>query len=463
MGGPPRGPGGDVSDWYESIFRGVMFPVYESGLRRRNTLRYLREYERDQWLPPERIAAIQWDKLQRLIAHCWNDVPYYRRRWTEVGMEPGDIRTLEDFARLPVLTKQDIRQNYEDIHARSLRGQMLYKSTSGSTGEPLRLGYTRESFERRIAVMWRGYGWAGSRMGRRTLYLWGAPVDGPDDLHRFKDRIYHRVFGRKVLNTYLMSGANMAEYADEIDRYRPRVIVGYVNPVVRLAQWLLDNERKVHRPLAILGAAEALHDFQRKIIEEAFGCKAYNTYGCREFMLVASQCEHQDGLHVNADHLVVEVANRQPALDGSEIGEVVVTDLHNYGMPFVRYVNGDTAVLGPDSPCACGRGLPRLARVVGRTLDAIRTPDGRIVPGEFFPFVFNDIPGVQGFRVHQRRLDRLDISLVTDAAYDAAAEHRCREQIGRVVGAGITLAIERVAELPLGPSGKVRVTVSEIE
>lgn len=452
-----------MSDWYESLFRGVLFPVYESGLRRRKTLRYLREYERDQWLPPERIAAIQWQKLQQLLAHCWNEVPYYRRRWSEAGMEPGDIRTLDDFARLPVLTKQDIRQNYEDIQARSLRGRMLYKSTSGSTGEPLRLGYTRESFERRIAVMWRGYGWAGSRMGRRTLYLWGAPVVGPEDLHRVKDRIYHRVFGRKVLNTYLMSDGNMAEYADEIDRYRPRVIVGYVNPVVRLAQWLLDNGRKVHRPLAILGAAEALHDFQRKIIEEAFGCKAYNTYGCREFMLVASQCERQDGLHVNADHLVVEVANRQPALDGSEIGEVVVTDLHNYGMPFVRYVNGDTAVPGPATPCACGRGLPRLARVVGRTLDAIRTPDGRVVPGEFFPFVFNDIPGVQRFRVHQRQLDRLDISLVTDGAYDAAAERRCREQIGRVFGAGMTIAIECVDELPLGPSGKARVTVSEIE
>lgn len=452
-----------MSDWYESLFRGVLFPLYESGLRRRHTVRYLREYERNQWLPPERIAAIQWEKLQKLLAHCWNEVPYYRRRWSEAGIEPGDIRTLEDFARLPLLTKQDIRQNYEDIHARSLRGQMLYKSTSGSTGEPLRLGYTRESFERRIAVMWRGYGWAGSRMGRRTLYLWGAPVDGPDDLHRVKDRIYHRVFGRKVLNTYLMSDGNMAAYADEIDRYRPRVIVGYVNPVVRLAQWLLAHGRKVHRPLAILGAAEALHDFQREIIERAFGCKAYNTYGCREFMLVASECERQDGLHVNADHLVVEVANRKPALDGSEIGEVVVTDLHNYGMPFVRYANGDTAVPGPATACACGRGLPRLARVVGRTLDSIRAPDGRVVPGEFFPFVFNDIPGVLRFRVHQRQLDRLDISLVTDAAYDAASERRCREQIGRVFGERMTIAIERVDELPLGPSGKARVTVSEIE
>ncbi len=451
-----------MSGAYETLFRRVLFPAYESGLRRRSTLRHLAEYEANQWLPPERVAAVQWDKLQRLLRHCWDQVPYYRRVWSAAGATPDDIRSMADFERLPTLTKADIRAHHEDLHARDHRDRMLYKSTSGSTGEPLRLGYTRESFERRIAVMWRGYGWAGSRMGRRTLYLWGAPVDAGITSRKLKDRLYHGAFNRRILNTYLMADANMATYADEIDRFRPEVIVGYVNPIVRLAQWLVDSGRRVHAPQSILGAAEALHPPQRALIERAFGCKAFNTYGCREFMLVASECEAQDGLHVSADHLVVELVDVQSATDGSRIGELAVTDLHNWGMPFVRYRNGDTAVAA-EGACRCGRGLPRLAKVVGRTLDALRTPEGRVVPGEFFPFVFNDIPGVRRFRVVQRARERLEISLVVDAAYDAAAERRAREQIATVFGSAMAVDIACVDELPLGPSGKTRVTVSELE
>jgi phenylacetate-CoA ligase len=298
-------------------------------------------------------------------------------------------------------------------------------------------------------------------MGRRTLYLWGAPVDAGITAHQFKDRLYHRAFNRRILNTYLMADANMAVYADEIDRYRPQVIVGYVNPIVRLAQWLLDNNRRVHAPQSILGAAESLHGFQRELIERAFGCKAYNTYGCREFMLIASECEAQGGLHTSADHLVVEVIDPQPATDGSRIGQLAITDLHNFGMPFVRYLNGDMAVPA-EGPCPCGRGLPRLASVVGRTLDALRTPDGRVVPGEFIPFVFNDTPGVLGFRVRQRAADRLEISLVVDAAWNQTSERRAREQLLRVFGDAMALDFALVDELPLGPSGKARVTMSDL-
>lgn len=451
-----------MSGVYGPLFRRVLYPAYESVLRRRDTLRHLAEYEANQWLPPERLEALQWEKTQRLLRHCWAQVPYYRQRWAEAGVTPDDIRTRADFARLPVLTKAEIRAHYDDLHARDHRGRMLYKSTSGSTGEPLRLGYTRESFERRVAVMWRGYGWAGARMGRRTLYLWGAPLDAGITPHRLKDRLYHRLFNRRVLNTYLMSDANMAVYADEIERFRPEIIVGYVNPLVRLGQWLLDAGRTVPAPLAILGAAEALHEFQRAILERAFGGKAYNTYGCREFMLVASECAQQRGLHVNADHLLVEVVDPRPSIDGQAVGELAITDLHNYGMPFVRYLNGDTAVAA-EGPCPCGRGLPRLAKVVGRTLDALRAADGRVVPGEFFPFLFNDMPGVRRFRVHQRNLSRLEISVVADAAFDAAAERAARAQIARVFGDATEVAIERVADLPLTAAGKTRVTVSDLE
>ncbi|MBN8948802.1 MAG: phenylacetate--CoA ligase family protein [Rhodanobacter sp.] len=448
------------TSWYEKAFSRVLYPLWESGLRRRHTLAYLADYQRDQWLAPEQIAALQWQRLKRLLEHCEQKVPYYRQRWREAGIAVADIRNLDDYAQLPVLTKADIRQHFDALQAEGWHDRVLTKATGGSTGDPLRFGYTRESYERRTAVMWRGYDWAGSRMGRRTLFVWGGAVGTPNRVQQFKDRVYNAAFARRVLNSFGMTEANMAGYADAIDDYRPQVIVGYVGPLVRLAQWLLDTGRRVAAPRSIIGAAESLHEFQREIIERAFGCPAYNTYGCREFMLIASECERREGLHVNADHLVVEL-QRHPGAPATEPGEVVITDLFNYGMPFVRYLNGDVATAS-DHVCSCGRGLPLLQRVDGRLLDAIRTPAGHLLPGEFFPHMLKDVPGLVRFQVVQRRLDQLELSLVRGPGFDEASLAYIRRELAKVVGDSLQLNVHFVDDIPLTPSGKWRVCISEL-
>jgi phenylacetate-CoA ligase len=445
---------------YERLFRNVLFPAYDGVVRGRGTLRFLGEYERSQWLAPEQIAEIRWRKLKRLLDHCWQEVPYYRKQWRSLGLQPGDIRTPEDFARLPVLTKHDVREHFEALKADNWRDRLFYKSTSGSTGEPFRFGYTRESNDRRFAVMWRGYGWAGSRMGRRTLYLWAGAASGAS-LAAAKQRLYARVYNRLTLNSFEMTEGTMAQYADAIDRWRPEIIVSYVGPLVQLAEWLLASGRKVHRPVSILGAAEALHDFQRDIVERAFGCPAYNTYGCREFMLIASECEQRNGLHINADHLFVEVSNPVSMSRRDGTGELVITDLHNEGMPFIRYVTGDLATPATRL-CSCGRGLPLLERVEGRKLDAIRTPDGHLLPGEFFPFMLNDMAWIKRFQIVQRTLDSVDVTLAVDDGVDASMIARVKALIGKALGDRVDIRMHVVADLPVAANGKFRVTISEL-
>ncbi|GGA40490.1 phenylacetate--CoA ligase family protein [Dyella nitratireducens] len=450
-----------MNSLYEAAFRRVLFPAYETGLRRRRTLAYLDGYRRDQWLAPEQIAALQWERLQQLLEHCYREVPYYRRRWRELGIAPRDIRNLDDYANLPTLSKADIREHFDELKADSWRDRLLYKATGGSTGEPMRFGFTRESNDRRTAVMWRGYEWAGSRMGRRTLFLWGGPVGDPTRAHQLKDRFYNAVFARRILNSFKMTEANMAEYADAIDRYRPDIIVAYVGPLVQLAQWLIASGRKIWQPHAIIGGAEAMHVFQRDAIQQAFMAPAFNTYGCREFMLIAAECEQRHGLHVNSDHLVVELQTPQGAAKDGQTGDVVITDLFNYGMPFVRYANGDMATAST-ARCACGRGLPLLTRVDGRVLDAIRTPSGHVLPGEFFPHMLKDVPGLQRFQLVQRRLDRLDLSIVRGAGFDDASLAYIRREVDKVLGDSVQLHCHFVDDIPLTHSGKRRVTVSEL-
>jgi phenylacetate-CoA ligase len=177
-------------------------------------------------------------------------------------------------------------------------------------------------------------------------------------------------------------------------------------------------------------------------------------------MLIASECERREGLHVNADHLVVEL-QRRPDAPATEPGEVVITDLFNYGMPFVRYLNGDVATAS-DHVCSCGRGLPLLQRVDGRLLDAIRTPAGHLLPGEFFPHMLKDVPGLVRFQVVQRRLDQLDLSLVRGPGFDEASLAYIRRELAKVVGDSLQLNVHFVDDIPLTPSGKWRVCISEL-
>lgn len=443
-----------MSRLYETMFRTVLYPAYESGLMRRGTLRYLREYEDTQWLSTDEILALQWRKLEALLDYCWERIPYYRARWRELGIERGDIRGMDDYARLPVLGKDEIRAHHEDFLPSRPDQPILFKATSGSTGEPLRVGFTRESYERRIAVMYRGYGWSGGHHGRRTLYLWGQPAGGMG----WKERLYQSAFQRRTLNAFHMTAERMAEYADAFDRFQPRVVVSYVAPIVRMARWLLDEGRVPHRPDVILAAAEALHEGERALVEQAFGCPVQNTYGCREFMLIAAECPHRGGLHVNADHLVVELAG---AANGGGAGDLVVTDLHNYGMPLLRYANGDMARPGGDS-CACGRGLPKIASVEGRKLDVLQTADGRQIFGEHIVYAFLGTSGVDQWQVVQDTPDAWDVYLVPGRGFGTDAIDRIARDLQPVCGEQTALRFHLRDAIALTPAGKRRPTINNI-
>lgn len=450
---------------YESLFRDVLFPLYESVLRRRGTLRYLAEYERSQWLPAEGIAELQWSKLKRLVEHCWREVPYYQKQWKALGFSPSDLRTRADFERLPLLGKSEVREHFDDLHASSMRTSLLYKTTGGSTGEPMRFGYTRESYERRLAVMWRGYGWAGARMGRRTLFLWGGNLGQVARLQQAKERLYHRAFNRRMLNVFGMDDARMQQFADAIRSFRPAVIVGYTSPLYQFAEWMRRTGQRVPRPQSVISAAEALEDHQRKSIESGFDCPVYNTYGCREFMLIASECADCGNLHVNADHLYFELADCSTDARGGETGDIVITDLHNWGMPLLRYCNGDVATRPHANVHVphCARGLPVLGRVVGRKLDILRSRDGRMLPGEFFPHLLKDVAGVRRFQVVQEQLDRFVLNIVAGPEFGTRQQAGIRHALAAVLGESTTLEIRIVDDIPLTPSGKLRVTISRLQ
>lgn len=286
------------------------------------------------------------------------------------------------------------------------------------------------------------------------MHLWGAPVGWVPRRQAWKTRAYQAVQRQLIINTLTQSDALWSDVCSRALKFRPVLIVGYVSSLEAFASYLRRTKRTIPGITSAIAAAEPLFESTRQRIEDALGVPLSNTYGSREFMSIAGECECRDGLHTHAENLVVETR----ALDADTPSEILVTDLHNYGMPFVRYETGDLGTM-TDTSCRCGRGLPRLKAIEGRVLDAMRTADGRTVPGEFFQTLLMAIPEVAQFRAHQERIDRIVISAVLKGPVSKSSATLLHREIQRAFGSTTVCQLRGVSHIPPLSSGKRRVTV----
>ena len=443
----------------EFVYRRLLIPAFESGVKGRRTFGYWRQLEESQLLPVEELGIRQMALLRNLLAHAAANCPYYGDAWHRGGLDPRQPRSQEDFSDWPVIDRDTIRTHRPAMRATRPSMRLIKKSTGGSSGVPLEFDLDEDSNDRRMAAWHRGYGWAGAAPGTRQWHLWGGMVGAVSARRRIKDALYHRLYRRQMISSFVMSEARIPWYFDRLNRARPHSIVAYTNPLYALARAFDERGVRPWSPRSVIVGAEKLHDFQRAMIERVFRAPVFETYGSREFMLIGSECEAHAGLHLTMENLLVEVVDDagRPTPAGEE-GNVVITDLTNYGMPFIRYQNGDRAIAGFEQ-CPCGRGLPLLKKVVGRRLDILETPDGRTVPGEFFPHLIKDFPSIRRFQVVQNDCQTIELRLIVNAGWNTADRQSLERQIRIVVGTVVDLEISLVDDIPLTQAGKLQVVV----
>ena len=412
-------------------------------------------------MSPEELRALQLDRLQALLAHAYARVPFYRQRFDAVGVRPDDIRSLGDLQRLPVLTKDDLRAHAgdDDMIAAGVRKETLRRNaTGGSTGAPVAFYDDGGRMLYGMANKMRYRRWYGYESGDRVAFLWGAPHDWYTN---WRGRLRRALRRERRLDACNISEENMRRFVAMLGRWHPALIIGYVSVLDLVAGHMRKAGIPPIRPQAVEPSAEKLWPHQRPRIEAAFGAPVYDLYGSREFGPLAAECEARDGLHVLADTFVLEVVkNGRPAAP-DELGEILVTSFTNWAMPLIRYQIGDLGRLHDDAPCACGRGLPRLAEVVGRTNDLVTTPDGRYIHSVFFSRLFFSLPGIKKYRVHQKSALEIHVTYESEAPAPPAFEARLRQRILDNVGQEVDLSIEHVEAIPPLPSGKLGYIVSD--
>ena len=415
-------------------------------------LEYLRFLERGQFDAPELIAARQLIMLQGQLRHAWETVPYYRERWALLGLHPDAVKSIADLAQFPVLTKADIRAHPASLVSTAFRDQPLrQKTTSGSTGVPLRIQMSESAVQWKLACTLRADQWSGYRLGERVAKVWG----NPEYLHwgrkgklvnRFVDRATH-------LDTIGLDAAKLSRFAEELRRRPPGLLFGHAHSLYLLAAHLKKAGISDIRPGGIVSTAMPLHDWQRAVIEAVFGIAATDRYGCEELSLIASQCEKHGGMHVAAESVLTEVEAN---------GHLLVTDLSNPAMPLIRYRVGDV-VTPADGPCSCGRGLPLLGRVTGRDADFVLTPAGGLISGisltENFAVL---ITGAAQVQLIQEEQTHLTVRMVPGDDFGNESRAQIARLVAETFGPTMRHTIDLVGAIPQEPGGKYRFCVSPV-
>ncbi len=378
-----------------------------------------------------------------------------------------ELQSLSEIAKLPILTKEIVREKEELLVSDDHISRKSYKNFSGgSTGEPMTFMADEQHETSNQAHFYLIMLWRGAKYYESTIKFWGAERDtfgnNKPFFEIFKDFCRNRI----VLNSNKMSEDDMRYYIKLLNTHKPKLIITYVQSIHEIALYAKKNNLHVEPQNAIHSAAGTLHEFMRDTIEEVFQCKVYNHYGSRESGAIASECFEKDGLHIMMNHTVVEIVDDEgQSVVPGEQGNILITTLNNFSMPLIRYKLGDIATMKEYAPCKCGCTYPKLQEVIGRSSDIFKTLQGGIVNPLYFAFLIDDLNkkmNIKKIQAIQKKLDLILIKIVKDHDLTQDNLNYIKYKVQLVMTELCAVKFEFVDEIPKTATGKYLDTISEI-
>jgi phenylacetate-CoA ligase len=442
----------------------LLLPIHHWFISRKSGPRY-RELRRSQWLEPAQMRDLQELKLRKLIHHAYGHVAYYRELFDELGLKPPDIGSIEDLQKLPFLTKDHVRRHlFFDLLSDNHEKRDIQRiATSGSTGEPFVCYVDRHQLEMRWGATLRSMEWTGWRFGDRQARLWHQTI-GMSRAQVWRERLDAAIQRRRFIPAFELSESNLLEFGKLLTKHDPVLIDGYAEALNFLAEYLKQHDVDGVNPKGVISSAQVLPPQSREIIERQFGCHVHDKYGAREFSGIAYECEAHSGHHVVAENYIVEIIKDGRPAEPGEVGEVVITDLNNYCMPFIRYRIGDLATaMDPDDRCACGRGLPLIGSIEGRLQSIILGANGRYLLGSFFPHFFKDFDHiVRQYQVVQEEEGTVQLKIVKGPRFDQGAFDEMMDVLRGHIGDDVHIEIEFRESIPMVRTGKQQGSLSSL-
>jgi phenylacetate-CoA ligase len=444
---------------YRWLAWNLLFRLHER-IKGHPTFQFLKEMEAADQLSTFELEHLRREKLREFLAYCHAHVPYVRARMNEAGVEPAQIRDAADLSGLPLMRKADVRKHRNSLRS-EVAGELTPFTTGGSTGEPLIFDLSKRRIAAQVACRRRVSRWWGVSIGDPEVALWGSPVElnRQDWVRSVRDRL----LSTRLLSAFEMNESTMSRYLDILEAQDCRQIFAYPSAIYMLCLHALKQGRNLRRlgVKVVFVTGEVLFPHQRDLIAETLNCPVANGYGGRDSGFIAHECP-QGGMHVMADAMIAEVVDSQgQPLPPGELGEIVVTDLYSHEVPFIRYATGDLGALSARH-CPCGRPLPLLERIEGRSNDLVVTPDGRIINSLALIYAVREVQGIEQFRICQKTVDSFQVQVVRNDSFQPDGEDRIRKGWAQLLRSQVHVTFEYLPTLPSDPSGKFRHVVSEL-
>jgi phenylacetate-CoA ligase len=407
----------------------------------------------------------QDQQLRTLVEHAYDTVPYYRRLFDRRGLSPKHIEHQEDLGKIPLLTRRDIQENFENLWSRAFKRKRLRLGhTSGTTGSPLEVLYDEGVVKMTYAMMDRQYQWAGvelSRTGDRIAVLRGnviVPVAQKEPPYWR----YNYVHNQLLLSSFHLSTDNLHHYAAELRRFAPAVLDGYPSTLYILARYF--SSRGERFPVrAVITSSETLYDFQREMIEKSFECRVFDYYAAAERAIFAAECDHHKGHHICSEYGIAEILDSEgKAMAPGESGVLVGTSLHNFGMPLLRYVGNDVTAF-KKTQCSCGRRLPVMDDVATKAEDIIALRDGRMISPSVLTHPFKPMHSVEASQIIQEDYDVILIKIVPCGDFGEAEYDHLVQEFKARLGGSVDVRIELTDTLARTKSGKFKWVISKVD
>lgn len=351
-----------------------------------------------------------WREHQNLlfldfVKHCYEKVPYYKELFDSINLKVEDIKSIDDIAKIPILTKELARENLDKLVVKEEVDENLIAHTTGSTGSPLSYYGSKERSEHIVAGLWRLYSRCGWQPGEQIASIWGFKNEHQSFL-KMKLRDYFS--GITHLNAWKANDADFEKWFEAIKNKKVRIIMCYGSSGSRFANWMINNNKQYNGIRGVFSTSEKLYDNQKALIEQAFNCPVFDMYGCGEVVHLACSCK-EGNMHLNPDMSIVEEG------DLNENGQrpLIVTGLRSRTMPFLRYTNGDSGLL-TDKKCTCGLNTPLMELKVARLSDVFTFSDGKKYPSLYFVLRMykKGFEGVELFQFHQVKIDEIILKIV---------------------------------------------------
>ncbi len=438
--------------------------VFKAGysLKRPGVIPHYRHFQETQWLPFDHLKDRQEQQLARLIEFAYENVPYYSKLLKSLGLTPGDVTTIEDLEKLPVLTKQTVKENRQDFVPKSINKlRYLNLSTTGSTGEPFKYRVSTDCYERGLGLLYRGWGYPGYQLADKVAIIEGSSsISTPQS--RLGKMFRHFFLNFRSYTSFTMTPESLQGYFNLINAWRPSFVRGYASSIHLFAKFIQDSNLELRfQPKAVFTTSEMLFGGQRKVIEEAFNARVFDHYGLVDGGISAYECEEHCGMHIDMERAILETVDDEGRQIVNQEGKILATSLYNYALPFIKYDTGDIGTVS-DSKCACGRKTALLKGFLGRTNDSLELGGVTISNPSYSEMLGNF--DIEQFQIIQEDPAAITFRIIAGKTYQKEDEKSIERIMGDLLAKHVAKAdirFEYVNTIPVTEAGKYKFIINK--